>query len=249
MAFQDHFSTFVEEYAAHRPTYPAALFDWLAEAAPSRARAWDCACGSGQATLGLARAFERVIATDASAQQIAAAPAVDNVTWRVAPAEASGLAAASVDCIAVAQAIHWFDLDAFYREARRVARPGAVLAAWSYDPLCVDDPEAARCVEEFYEPVLGPYWRPERQFLKRGYRTLPFPAGSEIEAPSFAIEARWNVAELTGYFRTWSAVRNFIARNGHDPVGAIEPRLREAFGDPARRVTVTMPLGMRVARL
>src|SRR4051812_9189040 len=101
MSFQDHFSALAGDYAVRRPHYPAALFDWLGEIAPSRALAWDCACGSGQATLGLARVFDRVVATDASAEQVAAARPLSNVIYRVARAEAPDITEASVDCIAV----------------------------------------------------------------------------------------------------------------------------------------------------
>jgi hypothetical protein len=75
----------------------------------------------------LSRHFRGVIATDASPQQVEQATPVSNVEHRVAPAEASGLDTASVDAIAVAQALQWFDRDRFYSEVRRVGRPGAVL--------------------------------------------------------------------------------------------------------------------------
>ena len=69
----DLFSTRADGYLAHRPTYPDELFDWAASLAPDRSLAWDCACGSGQATAELARHFEHVIATDASGAQVAQA--------------------------------------------------------------------------------------------------------------------------------------------------------------------------------
>lgn len=68
--FKDHFSSASERYAAYRPDYPAALFAWLAGQCAEQELAWDCATGSGQAALGLAPHFRRVVATDASAEQI-----------------------------------------------------------------------------------------------------------------------------------------------------------------------------------
>jgi ubiquinone/menaquinone biosynthesis C-methylase UbiE len=82
--------------------------------------AWDCAAGSGQATADLARRFDRVIATDASSEQISAAKPISNVEYRVATAEQSGLSDNCADLVTVAQALHWFDLPKFYAEARRV---------------------------------------------------------------------------------------------------------------------------------
>jgi len=131
-AFSDHFAPVSGAYADFRPRYPAALFDWLAQISPARGLAWDCACGSGQASLDLAGHFARVVATDASAAQLAGAQPHAGVEYRQAPAEASGLADASVDLICVAQALHWFDLPRFYAEARRVLKPDGVLAVWTY---------------------------------------------------------------------------------------------------------------------
>ena len=73
ITFKDHFSTNNAGYAAHRPTYPPALVDFLANAAPGRELALDVGCGTGQLSMLLAERFDRVIATDASAQQLASA--------------------------------------------------------------------------------------------------------------------------------------------------------------------------------
>lgn len=104
-AFKDHFSAASDRYAAYRPDYPAALFVWLAGLRPrsgtsaARDTAWDCATGSGQAALGLAPHFRRVIASDASAEQIRHAAPHPGIEYRVAPAEACGLADRSVDLV------------------------------------------------------------------------------------------------------------------------------------------------------
>ena len=124
MAFADHFSEKSDLYAAARPTYPGILFRSIAGQSPGRERAWDCATGNGQAAVGLARHFAHVEATDASAEQIANAIAAPNVRYSVQPAESTSFAAASFDAITVAQARHWFDLDRFHAEVRRVLRPG-----------------------------------------------------------------------------------------------------------------------------
>lgn len=44
--FSDHFRSVATQYAANRPGYPDALFDWVAAHSPGRALAWDCATGS-----------------------------------------------------------------------------------------------------------------------------------------------------------------------------------------------------------
>ena len=122
--FKDHFSHSAASYAAYRPTYPSELVSFLADTARRNEFAWDCGCGSGQLSTLLAERFQRVYATDASAKQIENAVSHPQVQYACAPAESSGLGDSVADLIVAAQAAHWFDLPVFYREVRRVGRPG-----------------------------------------------------------------------------------------------------------------------------
>ncbi|HRD64669.1 MAG TPA: class I SAM-dependent methyltransferase [Candidatus Competibacter sp.] len=245
--FTDHFASVAADYAGFRPTYPAKLFAWLADIAPGRTLAWDCAAGSGQASRDLALHFERVVATDASSAQIAAAMPQPGVEYRVAAAEASGLPDAAVDLVAVAQALHWLDLDRFYAETRRVLKPGGILAVWSYGVLSVEGATANAQVEAFYRDTVGPYWPPERRLVESGYRTLPFPF-AEIPAPAFDMEAHWTLSELLGYIRSWSATGRYIAERGHDPVAPLATELSPLWTPPHDRRRVTWPLAVRVGK-
>lgn len=249
-AFKDHFSGHADDYARYRPRYPEALFAWLAAAAPGRGRAWDCGTGNGQCALGLAAHFAEVVATDPSEEQVRNAFAHPRVAYRVAPAEAPGLEDASVDLVAVAQAMHWFDLPRFFAQAQRVLRPGGVLAAWCYALMSVS-PEVDRVIHRFYFDTIGPYWPPERAMVEDEYRSLRLPAGFEdVEAPPFATEQAWTLDELLGYLGTWSASRRYAAARGEDPVAALAPELAAAWeGDPATPRTVRWLLHPRVARL
>lgn len=246
-AFKDHFAPVSTAYADFRPTYPRELFDWLAGVAPGRDLAWDCACGSGQASVDLAERFDRVVATDASEKQLAGAKAHPKVEYRQAPAEASGLPDQSVDLITVAQALHWFDLPCFYAEARRTLKPGGILAVWTYGVQTLDDARVNDHVQHFYRETVGPYWPPERLLVEQGYRTLDFPF-AEFEAPAFQMTARWTLPRLLGYFRSWSATGRYIQARGEDPVAALTERLAEAWGDPETERTVTWPLAVRAGR-
>src|SRR5262245_19397483 len=183
------FSSVACEYALFRPGYPEELFDWLAQIAPAKDAVWDCGCGSGQASVPLAGRFARVFATDPSAQQIAAAKQHPRVSYSVGSAENTALSDASVDLVTVVQALHWFDVEAFYAEARRVARPGAVLAVWNYPRPAFVDPELDRRFLDFYRDVVGPYWPPERRHIEANYSTLPFPF-EELPHPPFALLLR-----------------------------------------------------------
>ncbi|HLG89346.1 MAG TPA: class I SAM-dependent methyltransferase [Alphaproteobacteria bacterium] len=246
-AFKDHFSELAAGYAAHRPTYPRALADYLAGIAPARRLAWDCGCGSGQLSALLAEAFERVVATDASAEQIGSAAPAERVEYRVAPAEASGLPDASVDLVTVAQAAHWFDLPAFYAEARRVARPGAAIALVTYGIMEVDAEIDAVTMPFYYEALKG-YWPPERAHVENGYRALEFPF-EELAPPKLAIRVDWRLADLTGYVETWSAVRALKKARGEEPVLTLFEALARVWGPPERVRAVRWPLALRVGRL
>ncbi|MFT3792657.1 MAG: class I SAM-dependent methyltransferase [Rudaea sp.] len=231
--FKDHFSAHADLYRSARPTYPEALFDWLAAQVPDRELAWDAGCGNGQASIALARRFGRVVATDPSASQIADAEPRANIDYRVEPGERSSLADASVGLVTIAQALHWFDFDAFYAEVRRVLKPGGVIAAWSY-ASCSVAAAVDRVIEHLYGDALtGPYWPPERAHIDAGYRTIPFPFEA-IAAPEFPMVMRWNVDQLLAYLRSWSATQRYLAANGVDPVGLVEADLRGAWGDSAQ---------------
>jgi len=246
-SFKDLFSGYADDYSKYRPGYPPALFDALAALCASRERAWDCGTGNGQAAVELSRRFHRVVATDPSEQQLAAAPPVDNVEYRIAPAERSGLPDASVDLVTVAQALHWFHFDAFFAEVRRVSRPGGLLAVWSYGFMEVA-PAVDALVLRLYHDVVGPYWQPERRHVEEGYRSIPFPF-AEVQAPRVEMTVRWSFTQLIGYLRTWSAVRDYQRARGDDPVAALGDELLRAWGPPAEERAVTWPLAVRVFRV
>ena len=243
MTFKDHFSKQAAGYAKFRPRYPQKLFDYLGSIAPSRQLAWDCGTGNGQAAVGLASVFDRVIATDASEKQIASAQSHKTVEDRVAPAENSGIESETLDLIMVAQALHWFDLDRFYAEAQRVLKLDGVLAASAYNLLQIE-PAIDEIVNRYYYEVVGPFWPPERKLVEQ-FSDLPFPF-QEIDPPEFEMTAQWNLDHLLGYLQTWSSTQRFIAANKRDPLEAIADDLRAAWGDPGQMRKVVWPLILRV---
>jgi ubiquinone/menaquinone biosynthesis C-methylase UbiE len=243
----DHFSRVAVAYASFRPHYPDELFTTLAQVAPGRRRVWDCATGSGQAAVALARSFDHVVASDVSAAQVRQATAHPRVTYHVATAEAPGLAAASFQLVTVAQALHWFDLDRFYSEAMRVLVPGGLLAVWTYANLQVDRGPIDAVLGEFYIDVIGPYWPEERRLVETGYRTLPFPF-DEISIDSPPMVASWTRSRLLGYVRTWSAVQRYVEATGADPVPALGQRIAPHWGDPESPRQIEWPLTVRAGR-
>lgn len=246
-SFKDHFSGASDRYAAYRPDYPAPLFAWLATLCAERNTAWDCATGSGQAARGLAPHFRQVVATDASAEQIGHAQVHPAIDYRVAPAEASGLADHSVDLVTVAQAAHWFDLPRFYAEVARVLKPAGVLALWGYGRMILPGDLDAP-FRRFHDETVGPYWPPERALIADAYRSLDFPF-AEIEAPAFHIEVAWDLPRLIAYLSTWSAVKRCRDAQGRDPLPALMAELTPMWGAADTAKNLQWPLFLRVGRL
>jgi SAM-dependent methyltransferase len=245
--FKDHFSGHAQAYAEARPTYPRALFDALAALAPAHTHAWDAGCGNGQAALELARHFDAVLATDPSAAQIANATPHPRVRYAVERAESSSAEANSIDLVSVAQAYHWFEPDRFHAEVRRVAAPGAVVAIYGYDVLRIT-PAFDALIDELYEPVLGPWWPPERALIDAHYVTLPFPYEA-LPWPDVAMRHDWTLAQVLAYLGTWSSVERCRRATGEDPLVPFLERFAAAWGDPTATRTVAWRLFGRAGRV
>lgn len=223
------------------------MFDHLAGLAPSRRLAWDCGTGNGQAALALAERFDHVVATDASEQQIRHAFPHPRIDYRIEPAEATSLETGSVDLITVGTAVHWFDFDRFYAEVRRVARPGGILAVWTYHFPAVE-PALLRCLERYYFETLAGCWPEEIHYLEEHYRTLPFPF-EEIDPPAFFMEADWTLDDLLAFMASWSGSRRYRERHNRDPLDEVRSELGEWWGDPAHAHAMRWPLHFRIGRM
>lgn len=246
MKFKDHFSKQAREYGKFRPQYPRELFAFVAANSPNDQLALDCATGTGQAAILLAERFRKVIAIDASAAQILNALPNERVEYQVEPAEETSLPKQSCDAITVAQALHWFDLDRFYAEVRRLLRPRGILAVWTYKELQAT-PEVEAIVRHYHDEVVGPYWPAERKLVGQVYQQLSFPF-EEIDCPPFRAEMHWSLADMLGYLWTWSATQRFIAASGKDPRDAIARELARAWGKAETKQRVVWPLTVRIGR-
>jgi SAM-dependent methyltransferase len=236
-----------QAYARFRPECPAQLAAFLAAQAADPRLAVDVGCGNGQLTQLLAPWFDKVVGLDPSAEQIANAVAEGAVSYECAPAERLPIADRSASLITAAQAAHWFDLPAFYREVRRIGIPGAVVALISYGVLTLDSTLDAR-FQAFYAEEIGPYWPPERKLVDTGYASIDFPF-EELAAPSLEIRLEWTLPEFLGYVSTWSAVRSAREAGRDDLLGAFADDMAAAWGDPQRRHVIVWPVSMRLGRL
>ena len=246
-SFGDHFSKQARAYARYRPHYPSELFVYLASIAPSRQLAWDCGTGNGQAARELVKHFQRVIATDASLDQVAQAAAHERIDYRVERAEEASLEIGSVDLVTVAIAVHWFDLESFYQTVRRVAVARGILAVWTYH-LPVIEPAIDQVLAHYYTNVLAGYWPERFHYVAERYRTLPFPF-AELDPPEMEMQTDWELGDLVGFLESWSATQRYQQERGHHPVSVIWPMLTETWGDPRQRRHIRWPLYLRVGEI
>jgi SAM-dependent methyltransferase len=233
-------------YARFRPEYPRELAAFLASAAPDGGLAVDVGCGNGQLTQLLAPYFTQVVGLDPSADQIANAVPNARIRYECAPAEQLPLPDASASLVTAAQAAHWFDLPAFYREVRRIAVPGAVVALVSYGVLRLDGLLDQR-FQAFYRDEIGPYWPPERKLVDTGYATIDFPF-DEMTAPALEIRLDWHLSEFIGYVLTWSATRSAREAGKDALLMAFFDDLAALWGDPNAKRPVSWPINMRIGR-
>ncbi|HET9234570.1 MAG TPA: class I SAM-dependent methyltransferase [Candidatus Eisenbacteria bacterium] len=241
------FSPLAERYATYRPGYPADLFEWLAETVKQRDTAWDSATGNGQAAWGLATHFHRVVGADVSGAQLRHARPHPRIDFVLARAEVSGLKGQSIDLVAVAAAIHWFDLPRFSEEVRRVIRPGGVLAAWTYHAAHVGPP-LDNILWPFYRDVVGRYFAEGARSVDARYEGIELP-GEGLKTPSFHASVSWNAEQVLNYVRTWSGVQSYIAATKQDPVSDLEKPIVAAMGGRDVTRLVTWPLYLRASRL
>lgn len=248
MSYLDLFSKQASLYAQYRPHYPPELFAKLASLAPYCDTVWDCATGNGQAALGLAEHFQKVIASDASAQQLAHARPHPRVSYARGLAERAPLANGTCDMVTVSQAAHWFYLDEFYQEVRRVLKPGGLVALWGYGQFSIDEEIDHILIGHFYNEITEPYWEAGRRFIDEEYRTLPFPF-DEIEMPPIEMQACWTLEGVVGLLSSWSAVQKFQRERGYNPITEIWDLLSAAWGDPSTERDIRWPVFMRVGRI
>lgn len=242
---KDNFSGQADLYARYRPQYPPELFEFIIQHTPGRDMAWDCATGNGQTAKELAPWFNKVMATDISQKQIDHAYRIPQIEYSVQPAEHTGFPDQGFDLITVSQALHWFNFKEFYKEVNRVGKRGATIAVWMYSLLRIS-PAIDRIIDDYHFGTLKEYWDKERKYVDDHYASVPFPF-EEIKPPVFAINYYWTLADLEGYFNTWSALQKFMAANKYTPVPQLMESLKPFWTD--EKMKIVFPVYMKMGKI
>jgi SAM-dependent methyltransferase len=241
---KDRFSKHANQYAQFRPTYPPELYEFIFKHIQLFEAVWDCGTGNGQAARDLSTKFKKVFATDISTKQIENAHQTENIFYSIAN-ERSSYTDNSFDLITVAQAAHWFNMEVFSTEVKRVSKPNGIIALWVYGLLSIN-PHSDILLNHFYTHVVGPYWDKERSHIDEHYKNLYFPF-QEIQTPSFSILVSWTLDELEGYLNTWSAVQQYISVHNQNPVEDLISQIKTYWKDGKQ--PVNFPLFLKLGRI
>ncbi len=242
---KDNFSTQAKGYSQFRPSYPHEMIEYIISFAQDKQIALDVATGNGQVAVALSKYFDRVYATDISEKQLENAQHADNITYLKSKAEETDFDDNQFDLITVAQAIHWFDFDAFYKEVKRILKPEGIFAVIGYGLLQTNE-NSQKILDRFYYEIVGPYWDAERRYLDENYETIPFPF-DEIVTEKFTNHFTWTFEQLTGYLETWSATQHYIKQKGVNPLDGIREELKESWEQGDRKVV--FPLLLRLGKI
>ncbi|MEN8408429.1 class I SAM-dependent methyltransferase [Acinetobacter bereziniae] len=241
---KDLFSSGSALYQQARPSYPQNVVQEILNHVPERSFAWDCGAGSGQFTQLLTPYFDHIVATDLSEKQLQLAPYFDNVSYQVQSAEHTSFAAHSFDLISVAQAIHWFDFDGFYKEVQRTLKPQGILAVIGYGLIQVENKVIHSMIQDVYFKKLNGYWDAERRYIDEEYQTIPFPF-EEITVASFKMQYQWSAAQLLKYLSTWSAIKHYCEKNQDHPLLELAEQLSSEHED----LKIEFPVFLRLGRV
>lgn len=242
---KDNFSKQASEYSKFRPQYPDEMIDYLVSFVKNKDTALDIATGNGQVAHKLSRFFKTVYGIDISQNQLANAISAQNIIYKVAAAEDTSFENHKFDLITVAQAVHWFEFDSFYKEIYRILKPDGIFAVLGYG-LFSTNTDSDKILRNFYSDIVGPYWDAERKYLDENYKTIPFPF-DEIIAKPFENHFIWTFEELIGYLETWSATQHYISKNKQNPLDLIYDELKNSWQKNDKKVV--FPWLLRIGKV
>ncbi len=234
------FGDVAARYAALRPSYPKALFDFLeAHLDGPRDFAVDLGAGPCKASLDLAQRFERVAAVEPDARMLAAAPDHPRIERVNCASEDADFPEGGVDCVIAATAFHWMEQDVVTAKVSRWLRPGGVFFPFLYGPFFVtgDAREVFQHHWKLWAPFMdkrlgakADYSRPMRASGAFSQR-LPYSGEIAVTLPA---------PDAAGLLLTASYARAYMAATGLGE--AYLDQLAEELA-PYAPVTIGFPLG------
>ena len=161
----------------------------------------------------------------------------------------------TLDLIAIAQGLHWFDLPNFYQQVKwLLKKPHGVFAAWCYNvPRVTDAVDAV--FDQLYAVDLSPYWDPARKLVEKEYRSIDFPFepvdGADNTGPfEFVTERVMNLDDYLTYIRSWSAYQS-AREKGVEPLSDdVVARFEHAWNqDGLGQKVAKFPVFLRIGKI
>ncbi|MGH9945345.1 MAG: class I SAM-dependent methyltransferase [Pyrinomonadaceae bacterium] len=182
------FNSRVADYAAHRPSYPPALVEFVRDELKLTPASVVADVGSGTGLLSelFLRNGNRVFGVEPNAEMRVAAEALlqhySNFQSVGGTAEQTTLADHSVDFVTAGQAFHWFDAEKAHAEFARILKPeGRVVIVWNLrrrdsTPFLRDYEDLLRRYGTDYQQVVAGYAKEDdlRRLFTAGYGTKRF---------------------------------------------------------------------------
>ncbi len=243
---KDLFSNQAKKYSLYRPTYPLELYKQIYKIIIENQillnTAWDCGTGNGQVAVELSKKFNLVYATDISEKQLKYAKKIKNIKYQIEEAENTSFKENTFDLITVAQALHWFRIQEFFKEVYRVGKKPSLICIWCYSTLEFLD--KSNPIQDlflnFYNQTLGEYWEPERKLVENGYKDINFPF-SRLQKKIFYLNVEWDRNQFFGYLRSWSSVEKYKKIHKKDPVIFLEKEI-EPIWDLQIKKNIRFPI-------
>lgn len=236
----ERFSSRVENYVRYRPSYPPAAIELLKSRCGLRpgARVADLGSGTGILTQLLLEAGAEVLAVEPNEPMRAAAEAQLGAEARfhsvAGTAEATTLAASSVELLVAAQAFHWFNEERARAEALRVIRPGGFGAL-----LWNQHPSTASAFLGDYETLVRAHASEYDQVVNSRADEASMRAylGGSMACASFANQQLFDYAGLVGRLMSSS----YAPEPGHPAHEPLLEGLRAVFERHAHEGRVVFP--------
>lgn len=196
-----------------------------------------------------------MIGIDVSANQIAQGVPKENIEYRCQPAEdLSFLSSNSVDLITIATAIHWFELDAFFKEVNRVLKPHTgVIAVWTYTFGRLNNPRADVLYQNLHQGTLLPYWNSKGASTIDSYQSIrhlfPYPSSQRVYSIDHPCET--SIEQFLGFIQSLSACQTYRKEEGEHAYVELLSRFRHELVEcleTTESLVVSHPLTLYLMR-
>ncbi len=209
----ENFTGKAEAYAIGRPGYPETAIEYIYSLVPQDAVFADIGAGTGKFTVALAERGNSVYAVEPNAdmreQLINTLAPFPNIKTINGTAETTTLPEHSVDVVTVAHALHWFNLDAFRAECRRVVKPGGlVIVIYNHEPGKEMSDYCKQTIDSFFtNPATWTFPNPNEYTRDKWHAYIasqdnnPLPTDPGYEAHIAAINAIFDRDSVDGLLR------------------------------------------------